>query len=62
MNQDKRVLGRRGARMLTVEETAIVSGSIGFHTNVCSIPLPPLTATGPGAGDGDACGNGDIDQ
>jgi hypothetical protein len=42
-----------GARELTIAETECVSGSIIFHTNVCSRPFPgsPNTITG----DGDAC-------
>lgn len=60
MSRDNRVLGRKGARELTGEEAAVVSGSINVRTNVCTIPLPPITLTG--AGDGDACGTGDLDQ
>lgn len=52
MKQDRRVLGRMGARELTVEETEQVAGSIHVHTNVCTA----LTTTGHSFGDGDGCG------
>jgi len=60
MHQNYRVLGRKGARELALDEVMLVTGA--YNTFVCSFPLPPLTHTGPGAGDGDACGNGDIDN
>ena len=46
-HEDKRVLGRLGARELTAAELESVHG--GFHTFVCTISLPN------GARDGDAC-------
>jgi hypothetical protein len=48
----ERVLIRLGARELTVEETQLVVGSIGFHTNVCTAIVAVATVTGPGDGDG----------
>lgn len=51
MNKSNRVLGRTGARELTVEETECVSGTLGVHTDFCSLPFPGSTATA----DGDAC-------
>jgi hypothetical protein len=47
MNQDNRVLGRRGARELTPEEVARVAAAGTVHTNV--ITINPWT----GARDGD---------
>lgn len=61
MHHSYRVLSRTGARELTLEETHRVGAAIAVHTDVCTIPLPPLTRTGIG-GDGDACGAGDIDN
>jgi hypothetical protein len=58
MYKDNRVLIRRGARELTVDETSTVGGSV--NTFVCTFPLPPVTLTG--AADGDACGHGDLDH
>lgn len=49
MRQDDRVLGRVGARELTIEETESVCGSLAAHTNVCSAITNTVT------GDGDAC-------
>lgn len=57
MNRNDRVLARRGARELTVEEIESVSGAGGAHTNVCSLALATTTHTG--VGDGDACGDVD---
>jgi hypothetical protein len=53
MNKNSRVLGRMGARELTIDETECVTGSITVHTDVCSRPFPgsPTLLTG----DGDAC-------
>jgi hypothetical protein len=53
MHKNSRVLGRMGARELTLDETEYVTGSIRVHTDVCSRPFPgsPTTLTG----DGDAC-------
>jgi hypothetical protein len=47
MNQDNRVLGRKGARELTPEELGRVSGADTVHTNV--VTFNPLT----GQRDGD---------
>ena len=46
---DNRPLNRLGARELSPEELACVTGGGTVHTNVCSID--PIT----GALDGDAC-------
>jgi hypothetical protein len=51
-NQNNRVLSRLGARELTREETECVSGSLAYHTLVCTIVLATTTVTGPGDGDG----------
>jgi hypothetical protein len=51
MNQEKRVLSRRGARELTMEELEHVSGSQIVHTDNCSIITNRMT----GSGDGDGC-------
>lgn len=40
MNNEQRVLGRRGARELTPDETENVSGAFTTLLSVCSIPLP----------------------
>lgn len=53
MKQEKRVLGRLGARELTVEEAEWVGGSQIVHTNVCSFFVHTVT------GDGDACQDSD---
>jgi len=53
MQHNNRVLGRAGARELTLEETEQVAGSFLAHTNVCSA----LTTTGNSFGDGDGCGS-----
>jgi hypothetical protein len=52
MNQDNRVLGRKGARELTPEEAAVAVGGAGIRT------LTLCTAPGAGFVDGDAgeCG------
>ena len=51
MDQDKRVLGRLGARELTVEELELAAGSQIVRTDNCSIITNRLT----GSGDGDGC-------
>ena len=48
-----RVLARRGARELTLEELDIVSGAA--HTTVCTAAMSTKVHTG--AGDGDGCGD-----
>jgi hypothetical protein len=55
-NHDNRVLGRMGARALTVEETAIVSGSLQVSTQFCTA----MNTTNRHPGDGDGC-NADHD-
>jgi hypothetical protein len=50
--QTNRVLGRTGARELTIEEVEMVSGVGAAHTNVCTAILATTTVTGPGDGDG----------
>jgi hypothetical protein len=55
MKLDNRVLGRMGARQLSVEETERVAGSLQVHTNICSAPLTSAL------GDADGCG-GDLDR
>jgi hypothetical protein len=57
MNQDRRVLGRVGARELTMEESEQVAGSFHVQSNVCSARM----TTGNFIGDGDACGARDGD-
>ena len=56
MTEQERVLLRRGARELTVEEANFV-GAGQSHTNVCSL----ITATSTGSGDGDGCTDTDHD-
>jgi hypothetical protein len=52
-NPETRVLGRRGARELTIEEALIVAGGTAqAHTNVCTAIQAVTTVTGPGDGDG----------
>jgi hypothetical protein len=53
MNHGKRVLGRMGARELTLEEAQWVGGAQIVHTNVCSFFTHTVT------GDGDACSDSD---
>ncbi len=55
--ETNRVLGRAGARELTVKELESVSGALAFHTNVCTAVLATTTVTGPG--DGDGCSDSD---
>jgi len=60
MNQQERVLLRRGARELTVEETEQVSAAdMAFKTLVCTAVMRTATVTGPG--DGDGCSDSDSD-
>lgn len=56
MSHGNRVLGRLGARELTITETELVAGGIQVHTNVCTA----LETTAARPGDGDGC-NGDMD-
>ncbi len=63
-NQDNnRVLCRRGARELAVEEVEFVAGAGQFNTLVCTGAVAgALTGTSTGPGDGDACGDTDTDH
>jgi hypothetical protein len=56
---DNRVLCRRGARQLTLDEAEYVTAAGIAHTNVCSA-ITMATATQTGPGDGDACGDTDF--
>ncbi len=60
-NQDEnRVLGRRGARDITVQEQELVAGAAAFaKTLVCTAVMATGTVTGPG--DGDGCSDSDTD-
>lgn len=53
-HENNRVLGRQGARDLTITETESVAGGLVVHTNICSIPRTSAL------GDADGCG-GDLD-
>ena len=57
--EDTRVLCRKGARELTIEEVDFVSAAMLAHTNVCTDIMVTATATGPG--DGDGCSDTDRD-
>ena len=57
MNDENRVLIRKGARELTISETDRVSAG---HTNVCTAAM--ATASHTGAGDGDGCSDTDTDH
>lgn len=59
MNQDKRVLGRVGARKLTAEETEVVSGAIHATTQLCT--AVGTSILNPGQGDV-GCDGGESDQ
>lgn len=60
---DNRVLCRRGARELTIDETEFVNGAAMFNTLVCTAMTPKVaTATMTGPGDGDGCGDTDLDH
>jgi predicted acyltransferase (DUF342 family) len=54
--KNNRVLGRVGARELTMEETEQVAGSIQVHTLFCTA----MQTTAAHPGDGDGC-SGDHD-
>jgi hypothetical protein len=56
-HENSRVLGRLGARTLTIEETELVGGSLQVHTNVCTA----MRTTGAHPFDGDGC-NADHDN
>ena len=43
MNNDKRVLGRQGAKELTPSEADHVNGGIITRLTVCTIPRPGTT-------------------
>jgi hypothetical protein len=55
--EDNRVLARKGARELTVNEIDQVSAAMQNHTNVCTAIMATATATG--SGDGDGCSDSD---
>ncbi|HEY6251791.1 MAG TPA: hypothetical protein VI685_17675 [Candidatus Angelobacter sp.] len=59
--KDNRVLCRRGARELTVNETDFVGGAAPFNTLVCTIAFDIKTQTHTG-GDGDGCSDHDSDN
>jgi hypothetical protein len=59
--KDNRVLCRRGARELTLDEAEFVSGAGAVHTLVCTA-ITVATATHTGPGDGDGCGDTDSDN
>lgn len=58
--EDNRVLVRKGARELTIDEIDQVSAAMQAHTNVCTAVM--ATATHTGAGDGDGCSDTDRDS
>ncbi len=43
MNNDNRVLGRRGAKELTLNEADLVTGGVSTLLSVCTIPRPGTT-------------------
>lgn len=55
--EDNRVLVRKGARELTIDEIDQVSAGMQAHTNVCTAAM--AIATNTGAGDGDGCSDFD---
>jgi hypothetical protein len=55
--EDNRVLARKGARELTIDEVEQVSAAMQAHTNVCTAAMPFATVTG--SGDGDGCSDSD---
>lgn len=57
MNDQNRVLSRKGARELTISEIDRVNAAA--HTNVCT--AGQATASHTGIGDGDGCGDTDFD-
>lgn len=60
--EKNRVLCRRGARELTVDEAAFVSAA-AFNTLVCTAAVfGALTGTTTGPGDGDGCSDHDTDH
>lgn len=59
---NNRVLCRRGARELTVDETTVVSAAV-FNTRFCTAAaFAALTGTTTGLGDGDGCTDTDTDH
>lgn len=56
---DNRVLARKGARELAIDEIDQVSAAMQAHTNVCTAIMANATHTG--AGDGDGCSDTDRD-
>ena len=57
--EESRVLVRKGARELTIDEIDYVNAAGVFHTNVCTAVMATATVTGPG--DGDGCSDTDRD-
>jgi hypothetical protein len=59
---DNRVLGRIGARVISMEEVEYVNGAGNgaFKTLVCTAVTATGTVTGPG--DGDGCSDTDSDH
>ena len=55
--EENRVLVRKGARELTIDEIDQVSAAMRAHTNVCTAIMATATATG--SGDGDGCSDSD---
>ena len=58
--EENRVLVRKGARELTIDEIDQVSAAMQAHTNVCTAIMATATATG--SGDGDGCSDTDKDS
>jgi hypothetical protein len=57
-----RVLCRRGARELNIDETEFVVGAAPYNTLVCTdIVAGARTGTTTGPGDGDGCSDTDTD-
>ena len=60
---NNRVLCRRGARELTIDETEFVVGAAAYNTLVCTGAVAgALTRTTTGPGDGDGCSDHDTDH
>lgn len=58
-----RVLCRRGARELSIDETEVVVGAAAYNTLVCTGAVAGIiTGTSTGPGDGDGCGDTDTDH
>ncbi|MGE5323209.1 MAG: hypothetical protein ACM3SW_10120 [Actinomycetota bacterium] len=59
-DKENRVLGRRGARDITIPELEYINGAGTLHTEVCTAIMATGTVTGPG--DGDGCSDSDSDS